>query len=101
MKPSLFAMSFLLIPMFDSWSSSACHDGSTFSDEKPCSAEKPMCATCLNSEGADIIDLSIFPPLAPAFGFFFAAEELFAGGSSESVSGLRGAYPECQTAHHI
>ena len=39
--------------------------GSTLSDEKPFSLEKPMCATCLNWDGELIIDLSILPPPLP------------------------------------
>lgn len=72
MKLSFCRMSFSLMPKFPSCSSSACHVGSTFSELKPCSAEKPMCATCLKPEGAPIIDLSIFPPEAP---FFFLLDE--------------------------
>ncbi len=34
-----------------------------------------MCATCLNSEGAEIIDLSIFPFVAELLLFFLLEEE--------------------------
>lgn len=68
--------------MSDSCVSNAAQLGSTFSVEKPFSAEKPICATCLKSVGAPIRDLSIFPllfdppNLLPAF--FFLLDEAFA-----------------------
>lgn len=68
MKPSFFSMSFRLTPILESCSSRDCQLGSTFSDVKPFSLEKPMCETCLNSEGDEIIDLSILaPPLLLRF----------------------------------
>lgn len=74
-------MSFSLMPIFESWSNRACHDGSTFSEENPFSGEKPMCATCLNSDGAEIIDLSIFA--VPAFSFFLLELALLAAARFE------------------
>lgn len=79
MNPSFFWMSARLIPILDSWSSNALQLGSTFSAEKPFSAVYPMWATCLKSDGAPIIDLSILPPfplsnLLPLF-FFDEDEE--------------------------
>lgn len=43
------------------------HDGSTFSEVKPFSASKPMCAMCLKDVGADMRDL-----LKNPFFFFFS-----------------------------
>jgi hypothetical protein len=59
----------LLIPMLLSCSSSNCQLGSTFSELKPFSLSNPMWATCLNPEGAPIMDLSM-PP------FFFLEDVL-------------------------
>lgn len=74
MKLSFCRISFSLMPRLPSCSNNACQVGSTFSELKPCSAEKPIWATCLKPEGAPIIDLSILPPEA-AF-FFFVLDEL-------------------------
>ena len=74
MKLSFWRISFSLMPRLPSCSRSACQVGSTFSELKPCSAEKPMCATCLKPEGAPIIDLSILPPEI-AFFFLLLEEE--------------------------
>lgn len=88
MKSMFCSMTSLATPELSRPLRNAVQEGSTFDDVNPFSESYPIWATCLNDPavGAEIIDLSILPPL-PDF-FFVTSDDLglSADGSGQKES---------------